>query len=317
MKKFSKILLQLVSADPKIFIVDNDLSRSSGSGVVGELYPENFINIGVAEQNSMGFAAGLALVGLTPIVHTFASFGSMRACEQVRTGIAYQNLNVKICVSKAGLAASYSGPTHHSTEDLAIMRAIPNMTVVSPKDFGDLDVCLRQAVAQPGPFYIRLPPETVCDRALPQRLELGKGLMVKQGHDLTVAFTGSLFERVEDFVDRLEAAGVSVRLLYFHTVKPLDIELILEGVSGTDAVITIEEHNVFGGFGSAVAELLSERKPTPVLRIGINDVFCCESGLHDEMLSKYCFDPNSAKEHVLRFLSTAHPAKARRGHARS
>jgi len=302
MKKFSKVLMELISTNPKIFLLDNDLSRSSGTGVVRQAYPENFVNVGVAEQNSMGIAGGLALMGFTPIVHTFASFGSMRACEQVRTGIAYQNLNVKICVSKGGLAASYSGPTHHSTEDLAIMRAIPNMTVVAPKDFFDFEQCLMQAVSQEGPFYLRVPPEDIPDNKLKGRVRVGAGVLAKQGHDLTVIFTGTLFKAVGEVVRGIEDQGLSVRVIYLHTLKPLDNQIVISAAEETGMIVTLEEHNVIGGLGSAVAEVLAESKPTQVVRIGVEDRFCYESGPYEQILDKYCISTERVISRVLDIL---------------
>lgn len=286
MKKFSRVLMNVVASDPRTYLIDNDLSRSSGTDAIAKYYPDRFVNVGVAEQNSMGIAAGLALMGFIPIVHTFATFGAMRACEQIRTAIAYQNLKVIICLSRGGLAASSAGPTHHGMEDLAIMRAIPNMRVVAPRNFSDLAEAIGQVVQQDGPIYIRVPPEDVSEAEL--GIQLGRGVTLTTGHDVTIAFTGAVSEPVANIVDSLQSEDISVRLLYIHTLKPLDVDLLVRAAEETAGIISIEEHSIIGGLGSAIAEALAEVRPTRIFRVGIEDTFCCEAGTHAEMLEKYC-----------------------------
>ena len=305
MKKFSRLLTNLVAADPRVYVVDNDLSRSSGTAVIAESHPERFVNVGVAEQNSMGIAAGLALMGWIPIVHTFATFGSMRACEQIRTAIAYQNLKVIVCLSRGGFAAASAGPTHHGMEDLAIMRAIPNMRVVAPRNFSDLTEIIGQVLQQEGPAYIRVPPEAVSETEL--GIQLGRGVTLRPGHDVTIAFTGALSEAVETIVDALESEGISVRLLYVHTLKPLDVDLLIRAAEETAGIISIEEHSVIGGLGSAIAEALGEVRPTRVLRVGIEDTFCYEAGTHAEMVEKYCLSLTRVRSRVATLMSESQP----------
>ncbi|WP_328472969.1 transketolase family protein [Streptomyces sp. NBC_00448] len=300
MKRFSRLLLDVMRADSAVVVLDADLSRSSGSAAVSANWPDRFVNTGIAEQNTMGLAAGMALMGLRPLVHTFATFATMRACEQIRTSIAYQGLNVTICASKGGLAASRSGPTHHATEDLAIMRAIPGMTVLAPRDFRDLTAVFPQALALPGPVYVRMPPEQEPDDPDGTAPPIGAGAVLQPGDDVVLAFTGSMTRTVREAAERLTAAGLSVGIVYLPTVKPLDSGLIVECAATARLMLTIEEHNVIGGLGSAVAEVLAGRRAAPpLLRLGIEDRFCYASGSHAELLDAYCVSADDLVHRVL------------------
>lgn len=300
MKRFSRLLLDTMEADSQVMVLDADLSRSSGSVAVAARWPDRFVNTGIAEQNTMGVAAGMALMGLRPVVHTFATFAVMRACEQIRTSIAYQRLNVTICASKGGLAASRSGPTHHATEDLAIMRVIPGMTVLVPRDFRDLTAAFPEALALPGPVYIRMPPEQEPDDPTGPAAPIGTGVMLREGTDVVLAFTGSMTRTVRESAERLSAENLSVGIVYLPTVKPLDDGLIERCARTARLVVTVEEHSVIGGLGSAVAEVLSaHRSAPPLLRMGIQDRFCYASGSHEEMLDTYCVSVEDLVRRVL------------------
>ncbi|WP_169789707.1 transketolase family protein [Actinoplanes subtropicus] len=282
------MLLNLLPQDERIVVVDGDLSRSSGTSAVRDRWPERFLNAGIAEQNAMGLAAGMALMGMRPIVHTFAAFASMRACEQIRTSIAYQNLNVTICVTKGGLSAARSGPTHHAIEDLAIMRAIPGMTVVAPRDFGELEALLRGLIRAPGPAYVRIPPESEAGGAGDAAVTPGRGVPLRQGTDVLIIVTGTMSDVALSAAETLAARGIQAGVLHLHTLKPLDRLLIEERAARARLVVTVEEHSIIGGLGSAVAELLAENSAAPLLRVGIDDQFCYGAGTHREMLDHYC-----------------------------
>jgi transketolase len=297
MKKFTSALLDLMAADASAVVLDADLSRSSGSGPVKDRWPDRFLNTGIAEQNTMGVAAGLALSGLRPIVHTFAAFASMRACEQVRTAIAYQKLNVTICASKGGLAASSSGPTHHALEDLAIMRTIPGMTVVAPRDFRELAGLLPGLVRHEGPVYVRVPPESVPDSpggsSAYHRKAAGESNV-----SVVLVTTGALGDRVHRTADLLASAGVPVDVLHAPFVKPLDRGAILSRIADAELVVTVEEHSIVGGLGSAVAELIAEEGGPRLWRIGVPDMFCYASGTHSELISDFVFTPEELAARV-------------------
>ncbi|QUQ64985.1 transketolase family protein [Kutzneria sp. CA-103260] len=299
MKRFSRLLLDTMETDSRVVVLDADLSRSSGSAAVADRWPDRFVNTGIAEQNTMGVAAGMALLGLRPIVHTFAAFATMRACEQIRTSIAYQQLNVTICASKGGLAASRSGPTHHATEDLAIMRAIPGMTVLAPRDFRDLTASFPEVLDLPGPVYIRMPPEQEPDDLTGSVPSIGAGVVLQKGADVVLAFTGSMTRTVRQSAERLSAKGLDVGIIYLPSVKPLDDGLIEQCARTARLVVTVEEHNVIGGLGSAVAEVLSARRSAPLLRLGVEDRFCYASGTHEEMLDAYCVSVEELVQQVM------------------
>ncbi|RSM50888.1 transketolase [Amycolatopsis balhimycina DSM 5908] len=299
MKRFSRLLLDTMETDADVVVLDADLSRSSGSAAVAARWPDRFVNTGIAEQNTMGVAAGMALMGRRPIVHTFAAFATMRACEQIRTSIAYQGLNVTICASKGGLAASRSGPTHHATEDLAMMRAIPGMTVLAPRDFRDLTAAFPEVLARPGPAYVRIPPEQEPDDPTGSVPPVGAGILLEEGTDVVLVFTGSMTRTVRESARRLGARGFDVGIAYLPSVKPID-ENLIENCAGTARlVVTVEEHNVIGGLGSAVAEVLSARGSAPLLRLGVQDRFCYASGTHEEMVDAYCVSVDELVRQVM------------------
>ncbi|MFE0420123.1 transketolase family protein [Streptomyces tendae] len=290
MKKFTSVLLDLMEKDTSAVVLDADLSRSSGSGPVKDRWPDRFLNTGIAEQNTMGVAAGLALAGLRPVVHTFAAFATMRACEQVRTGIAYQKLNVTICASKGGLAAASSGPTHHALEDLAIMRSVPGMTVVAPADFRELAGMLSDLVKHDGPVYVRVPPESTPDRP-EEGLHHRRAVIGDGAASVVLVTTGTLGDRIRRTAGILEATGIATDFLHLPFVKPLDRRMVLSLVAGASLVVTVEEHSIVGGLGSAVAELIAEEGGPRLWRVGVDDVFCYASGTHDELIADFVFTP--------------------------
>jgi transketolase len=287
---YGEALVKLGSEEPRLVVLDADVSNSTRTIHFAEKFPERFFNLGIAEANMMGISAGLALLGKIPIVNTFSFLTTLRCGDQVRTSIAYPKLNVKIAGAYGGLSDSYDGPTHHSICDIAIMRSIPNMNVMVVGAPDEVEEILRIAVKTDGPVFIRLsrgeayPIKELIPEAL--SVEFGKGRILKEGEDLTIIVTGILIGRVLEATKILERDGISARVIEIHTIKPIDKDLIVESALKTGAIVTVEEHNVIGGLGSAVAEVLSKEYPIPVEMIGIKDTFA-ESGEYEALLDKY------------------------------
>ncbi|SFP69418.1 transketolase subunit B [Oscillibacter sp. PC13] len=273
---YADALLQLGAETDDVVVLDADLSESTMTCKFAEKYPDKFYNMGIAEQSMMGTAAGLATCGLTPICSTFSVFACLRSGEQVRTSIAYPKLNVKIVTTHSGLSIGTAGATHFCEEDLAIMRAIPNMTVIAPSDYLETVKAVKAAVAYPGPVYIRLGRGDA--PVLYSELEdyqIGKAITYKDGSDITLIATGVMMQRAIAAADLLEAKGVSCRIIDMHTIKPFDHESVEKAAKETKAIITLEEHNINGGLGSAVAETVAAVKgeKAVVKILGIPDVF--------------------------------------------
>jgi transketolase len=273
---YADALLQLGAETDDVVVLDADLSESTMTCKFAEKYPDKFYNMGIAEQSMMGTAAGLATCGLTPICSTFSVFACLRSGEQVRTSIAYPKLNVKIVTTHSGLSIGTAGATHFCEEDLAIMRAIPNMTVIAPSDYLETVKAVKAAVAYPGPVYIRLGRGDA--PVLYSELEdyqIGKAITYKDGSDITLIATGVMMQRAIAAADLLEAKGVSCRIIDMHTIKPFDHEIVEKAAKETKAIITLEEHNINGGLGSAVAETVAAVKgeKAVVKILGIPDVF--------------------------------------------
>jgi transketolase len=281
---FGIALCKLGKENQNIVVLDADVSKSSRTLYFAEAFPDRFFNMGIAEQNMMGVAAGLATLGLVPFATTFAVFASKRACDQISISIAYPRLNVKVVGTYAGVTVGYDGATHQAIEDLAIMRAMPNMTVLVPADAIATERVVRAAAEYLGPVYIRLgraSVPTVYEHDL--ILEIGKGIVLEQGDDLTIIATGLMVAQALKARDLLMIQGISARVMDIHTLKPLDRELIIQAAKETGAIVTAEEHSIIGGLGSAVTELLGEEWPIPIVRVGIRDCFG-ESGNPDELL---------------------------------
>ncbi len=284
---YGKTLAALAEENENIIVLDADLSGSTKSGDVKKVRPNQHYNMGIAEGNMMGVAAGLAASGNTVFASSFAMFATGRAYEQIRNSIGYPRLNVKICASHAGLTVGADGASHQCIEDLSLMRGIPGMTVICPADAKETEKAIRAVAAYEGPCYVRLgrsAVETVYDDNL--EYEIGKGNVVRQGKDVAIIACGIMVESALKAYDELKEKGYNVTVVDMHTIKPIDKELLVELAKTHDLFVTCEEHSVVGGLGSAVAETLSKYAPRKVKMIGVQDVFG-ESGNPDELLEKY------------------------------
>lgn len=284
---------------PEVTVLNADTATSCG---LGEFFRENpyAVQVGVAEQNMMLMAAGLASTGRVPIVTTFAVFASLRACECVRTSIAYPKANVKILVSHAGISPAEDGVTHMCTEDLAVMRSMPNMTVVAPADAYATIILLREALKIEGPVYIRFSKSKeplVYERNA--ELSIGKAHILREGKDLTIVACGPMVARTLQTATLLEKKGIECTVLDVHTIKPLDQQSLLRYAEKTGAVVCAEDHNVLGGLGGAVSELLGSHCPVPIERIGVPDQFA-ESGSYGKLIEKYGMDATAIYKAALR-----------------
>jgi len=284
---FGKAILELGASVEDLVVLDGDISRSTYTVEFSRRFPDRHFNVGVAEQNQMGVAAGLALVGYKPIVASYAVFASMRALEQVRTSICYPKLNVVIAASHGGLTPGNDGVTHQAIEDLGIMRTLPNMTVIAPADGVSLKPLLEQAISIDGPVYIRLtrdPVPIIYDEN--DEFQIGKAKQLKKGDDVTLIAIGDMVQWSRKAHDLLLEEGVTSRVIDMHTIKPLDSEAVIIAARETGAIVTIEDHNTYGGLGSAVAEVLTLEHPVPQGRIALWDTFA-ESGPYEKLLDKY------------------------------
>lgn len=264
-----------IGADKRIVAFDADVSTCTMSTIFGEAYPERFFNCGIAEANMIGMAAGMATMGYIPFVHAFAMFMAGRCYDQIRNSICYPGLNVKCVGTHAGLSVGEDGATHQCIEDLALMRAIPNMTVICPADGPETAAAVRAVAALEGPVYLRLgrlAVDAVTDYTR-EPFQIGKAVCLRDGTDVTVIATGLMVPEAVKAAKILEAAGIDARVLDMHTVKPLDKDAVLRAAEETGCIVTAEEHNILGGLGGAVAEVTAEGRPVPVLRVGIDDRF--------------------------------------------
>lgn len=274
-----------------VVVLDADLSKSTMTNSFAKKYPERFFDMGIAEQNLMGVAAGLAAAGKTAVASTFAVFAAGRAFEIIRNSICYPKLNVKVCATHAGLTVGEDGGSHQAVEDLAIMRALPNMVVLNPADGLSAKKLLREAMILDGPVYVRLGRAKVNDIYDDEsQITLGKAIQLKPGQDVAILATGIMVEMALTARELLLERGIEARVLDVHTIKPLDLETVLAAARETGALVTAEEHSVIGGLGGAVAEALSENYPVPLKRVGLQDVFG-ESGKPEELLLKYDLTP--------------------------
>ncbi len=284
---YGQALVDLGAEREDIVVLDADLAKSTKTAMFGAKYPHRFFDMGIAEQNLMGTAAGFAAAGKIPFASTFAMFATGRAFEQVRNSIAYPNLNVKICATHAGITVGEDGGSHQTVEDIAIMRAIPNMTVLVPADAGQTTAMIRAIVDYAGPVYVRLGRAGVPilygeDYQYPW----GKVDVLRPGQDVTIYATGIMVTEALTAADQLAQKGISAEVVNVSCLKPLDVEGIVASSKNKKAVITAEEHNIIGGLGGAVAEVLMEHNPIKMVRVGVMDVFG-ESGTPGELLAKY------------------------------
>ncbi|MGI6702479.1 MAG: transketolase family protein [Clostridia bacterium] len=300
---YGKTLVQLGRENPDIVVLDADLSQSTKTIMFAREFPDRFFNMGIAEQNLMGTAAGLAASGKIPFASTFAMFATGRAFEPIRNSIAYPRLNVKIAATHAGLTVGEDGASHQCLEDVAIMRAIPNMTVICPADGIETEAVVRAAAAYEGPVYIRLGRAKVPNiyNKDEYSFQWGKGITLKDGGDVTIIATGIMAAAALEAAEDLGRSGISARVIDIHTIKPIDRELIKKAAQQTGAIVTAEEHSIIGGLGSAVAEVLCEEAPVPVIRVGAKDTFG-ESGTAEELLIKYGLTPGCIMQAVERAL---------------
>ena len=256
-------------------VLDADLSAATKTGIFKKKFPERHFNCGIAEGNMMLIAAGLATTGVIPFVSTFAMFAAGRAYEQIRNGIGYPHLNVKIGATHAGISVGEDGATHQCCEDIGTMRTIPGMTIINPADATEARACVEAAINFNGPVYMRfgrLALPVLFDRDS-YKFEIGKGVMMSEGKDVTIVATGLMVHAALEAKELLKNDGIDAEVINIHTIKPLDAEMIAKSAAKTGAVVTAEEHNIIGGLGSAVCEALSETRPTPVLRVGVKDSF--------------------------------------------
>jgi len=298
---YGHVLAELSDADPRIVGLTADLAKSTAIAIYERRHPDRFFNMGIAEQNLMGVAAGMAKTGLIPFASTFAAFASMRAAEQVRTDIAYQNLPVKIIATHAGVSFGSAGTTHHCTEDLAIMRSFANMTVIVPADGTETANAVRAAVDIPGPVYIRIgrgfePPFYDSED---YGFEVGRSHTVRDGSDVTIIACGiAVLQSAEAARLLQEHDGLSVRVLNMHTIKPIDREAVLNAVSDTRRILTVEEHNVLGGLGSAVSEVIVESgKGCAFQKLGIPDEYS-PVGYPEDLYAHFHLEANGIADHV-------------------
>lgn len=285
---YGEALMEVGEKNSNVVVLDADLSKSTKTAGFGKKFPDRFFNMGISEQNMMGTAAGLATTGKIPFVSTFAMFATGRAFEIIRNSIGYTNLNVKICATHAGLTVGEDGASHQALEDIACMRVIPNMTVIVPADAIEAKAAIHAITEMVGPAYVRLGRAGVpiINHEGSYRFEIGKGALLKEGKDATIIATGIMVSEALEASRILEEKGLSVRVINIHTIKPIDKEIIIKAAKETGAIVTVEEHNVIGGLGSAVAEVVVEGQPVAMKRIGTLDTFG-ESGKPDELLIKY------------------------------
>lgn len=296
---YGNALVELGKKHEDLVVLDADLAAATKTGIFKKAFPERHIDCGIAESNMVGVGAGLAAAGMVPFVSSFAMFAAGRAYEQVRNSVGYPHLNVKIGATHAGISVGEDGATHQCNEDIALMRTIPGMTVICPSDDVEARAAVKAAYEMKGPVYMRfgrLAVPVINDRP-DYRFELGKGVVLREGKDVTIIATGLCVAASLEAAEKLAEEGIDAKVINIHTIKPLDEELVVAAAKETGKVVTVEEHSVIGGLGSAVCDVLCEKAPTPVLKIGINDVFG-ESGPAVKLLEKYGLDGQGIYEKV-------------------
>ena len=290
---YGEMLVELADKYPELVVLDADLAGATMTKGFAQACPDRFFDMGIAEANMIGVAAGLAACGKKPFANSFAMFTAGRAYEQVRNSVAYPGLNVKCVGSHGGISVGEDGATHQCIEDLALMSAIPGMLVLNPCDAHEMRQAVQALIEYKGPAYLRLgrmAVETVTDSVPGYKFELGRAAALREGSDLTICATGLMVQRALAAAELLAGEGVSARVLDFHTIKPLDGEALLAAARETGCIVTTEEHSIVGGLGAAVASFLAERFPVPVLRHGVRDVFG-RSGKAEQVLEAYGLTP--------------------------
>ena len=302
-ESYGNALVEVGKLHENLVVLDADLAGATKTGIFKKAFPERHIDCGIAESNMMGIAAGLATAGKVPFASSFAMFAAGRAYEQVRNSIGYPKLNVKISATHAGISVGEDGATYQCNEDIALMRTIPGMVVINPSDDVEAKAAVMAAYEHEGPVYLRfgrLAVPVINDRP-DYKFELGKGVVLKEGKDVTIIATGLCVSESLEAAKLLATAGVDAEIINIHTIKPLDKELVVASAKKTGKVVTVEEHSVIGGLGSAVCDVLAEEAPTKVLKIGVNDTFG-ESGPAVQLIKKYGLDSESICEKVKDFV---------------
>ena len=300
---YGKALVELGKEHEDVVVLDADLAAATKTGMFKKEFPDRFIDCGIAEGNMMGVAAGLAAAGKVPFASSFAMFAAGRAFEQVRNSIGYPHLNVKIGASHAGISVGEDGATHQCNEDIALMRTIPGMIIINPSDEVEAKEAVKAAYEIDGPVYMRvgrLAVPVINDRP-DYKFELGKGVVLREGKDVAVIATGLCVNSALEAAEKLAEDGTQAKVINIHTIKPLDEELVVAAAKETGKVVTVEEHSVIGGLGSAVCETLCEKYPTSVLKIGVKDVFG-ESGSAVKLLEKYKLDGQGVYEQIKEYV---------------
>ena len=300
---FGETLVELGKKHPELVVLDADLAAATKTAVFKKSFPDRHFDFGISEANMMGVAAGLSLVGKIPVASSFAMFATGRAYEQIRNSIGYPHLNVKIGASHAGITVGEDGASHQCNEDIALMRTIPGMIVINPSDDVEAKAAVKAAYEHVGPVYLRfgrLAVPVINDNA-DYKFEIGKAITLREGTDVTIIATGLEVSESLAAAEKLAADGIDAKVINIHTIKPIDEELIVAAAKETGKVVTVEEHSVIGGLGSAVCDVLSEKLPTPVLKIGVMDTFG-ESGPAVELIKKYGLDADSICEKVKAFV---------------
>lgn len=302
-ESYGNALVELGQENSDVVVLDADLAAATKTGVFKKAFPERHIDCGIAECNMVGIGAGLAAAGMVPFVSTFAMFAAGRAFEQVRNSIGYPHLNVKIGATHGGISVGEDGASHQCCEDIALMRTIPGMTVIVPSDDVEAKAVVKAAVELDGPVYMRFGrlAVPVINDVPDYKFEIGKGTVLKEGTDVTIIANGLCVGESLEAAEKLAAEGINAKVINMATVKPLDNELVLAAAKETGKVVTVEEHSVIGGLGSAVCDLLSENLPTPVLKIGVNDVFG-HSGPAVELIKEFGLDADSIAKKVEAFV---------------
>ena len=302
-ESYGNALIEIGKENPNLVVLDADLAAATKTGMFKKVFPERHIDCGIAESNMAGVAAGLSLTGKIPFMSSFAMFAAGRAFEQVRNSIAYPKINVKIGATHGGISVGEDGATHQCCEDFALMRVIPGMVVACPSDDIEAKAMVEAAYEHVGPVYMRfgrLAVPVINDRP-DYKFELGKGIVLREGKDLTIIANGLCVAPALEAAEKLAADGVDAKVINIHTIKPIDADLLVEAAKETGKIVTVEEHSVIGGLGGAVCEVLSEKYPVPVKRIGVNDVYG-ESGPAVKLIEKYGLDGKGVYASVKEFV---------------
>ena len=300
---YGAALVELGKEHENLVVLDADLAAATQTGKFKAVFPERHIDCGIAECNMMSIAAGIATTGKVPFASTFAMFAAGRAFEQVRNSIGYPHLNVKIGATHAGISVGEDGASHQCNEDIALMRTIPGMTIINPSDDVEAKAAVKAAYEMEGPVYLRFGrlAVPVINDTPDYKFEIGKGVVLREGKDLAIIATGLCVNSALEAAEMLAADGVNAKVINIHTIKPIDAELIVAAAKECGKVVTVEEHSVIGGLGSAVCDVLSECAPTPVKKIGMYDVFG-ESGSAVKLLEKYKLDGKGVYEQITEYL---------------